>query len=862
MAFSARYESRKIFRHVSALAPGASSVISLSGADAHSAVDSVIRELEAWKVFRVSALPWRADDSGWLLRTFRDKAGVDELSELDQPHSRVALIVDKAQWADAVSLHALVEWSQSLSQATGVVLGATDLSDINEDFHTVADFRINLPPLRISDIATMAVTYRAVHLNPDVCARFLQVTNGDPSLVRDLLDSASEDHWRSNHPYVPVPRRWRTAFEGRTQGDEQLLAAAQAATITSNYEALVALLGGGEGISAAIKSGILQSVPQGRGRVIVFAHSTDLAVARSEAPPAIIRQLHAKASTWFDQYGKHTEALLHHAQSIDENNDELARQMITHGAELASSGDWRQAYAVFHRASLIAHSAELENQANLNAIESLISDSDIPQANQHVQQLTSLNPSAHVDSIRGYLSLHQGHRTDASMLINRSWSELDQASSVDPKLRTRAASRQVLLSLCEWQPSEVVNWARTTTHWALPESPLQSEAHYISLIGEAACTGEIPDLTPLPWETETMAQRRHMAAGWIYLVHDNPFAARQHLSMDAHGKGSERIAAWMDAWRARSYLLMGDLVNAEKAVEKGLARCERYGISFLEPLLLWSASVVAGLRGDWNMASLYSQQVTLSNDAFPIQQIPSAMARLYIAYSRGDSAAMQRAGTFLTQLNATVDTSQPGFWPWRDIWLSHLISSGQLDEAEKTIEESKVRLEPSSVVSARAKLRMSQARLALAHGQQKKGLQLFDESLDMIETLSLPLYSSRVLFDYGQALRRLGKRKLADDLLARASEYFQAMGADNMVARCGRERRAGGLGSRVPSEHGLTPQEKEIASLVAQGNSNNDVAAALFLSPKTVEYHLTRVYRKLGVRNRAELGNELRHLDL
>ncbi|WP_231910136.1 LuxR family transcriptional regulator [Corynebacterium cystitidis] len=809
----------------------------------------------------MSALPWRAHDPGWLVDIMCRKAGVADLSELDQPQVRVVLIVEKVQWADQESLRALLEWSQSISRATAAVVGSTDLSEVNEDFHLLADFRVNLPPLRSSDIAAMAVSRRAVHLRPEVCWKILEVTNGNADLVRDLLDAASEDHWRSTHPYVPVPRRWRTAFEARAQGNTVLINATQAATVTSSYEALVAILGGSEGVTTSIERGILQSVPQGRGRVIAFVHPTDLAVARSSAPPALIRDFHKKASEWFTRHDNSTQALLHRAKSMSSGNDDLAGQMIEHAEKLTSAGHWRQAFEVYHQASVTAQSPVIQDQANLNAIEALIADSDIPQANQHVRQLTSVAPNAHIDSIRGYLALHQGHRSNALNLINRSWSQLDSTESGDTQLRTRAASRQVLLSLCEWQPSEVVRWAQTTSHWALPESPLGSEAHYISLIGTAACTDEIPDLTPLAWETETMAQRRHMAAGWIYLVHDNPFAARQHLSVDAHGKGSERIAAWMDAWRARSYLLLGDLINAENAVERGLARCERYGISFLEPLLLWSASVVAGLRGDQSLMSLYSRQVNLSNDAFPIQQIPSAMARLYIAYSQQDSAAMQRAGTFLSNLSDTVDTAQPGFWPWRDIWASHLVNSGQLDEAEALIGQVGDRIRSAPVVSAQAKLSMSEGRLAFARGQHQTGVAKFDEALDMIETLSLPLYSARVLFDYGQALRRLGKRKLADDLFARASEYFLAMGADNMVARCGRERRAGGLGSRIPSEQGLTPQEKEIATLVAEGSSNKDVATALFLSPKTVEYHLTRVYRKLGVRNRSELGNALRRFD-
>src|SRR5699024_10252653 len=128
-----------------------------------------------------------------------------------------------------------------------------------------------------------------------------------------------------------------------------------------------------------------------------------------------------------------------------------------------------------------------------------------------------------------------------------------------------------------------------------------------------------------------------------------------------------------------------------------------------------------------------------------------------------------------------------------------------------------------------------------------------DEALELIETLTMPSYQARILYEYGRVLRRLGRRRKADEIFARAGDVFAAMGATEFVNRCNRERRAGGLGTRTTGVGGLTPQEEEIAKLVTEGATNREVARELFLSSKTVEYHLTRVYRKLGVRTRNEL---------
>lgn len=102
-------------------------------------------------------------------------------------------------------------------------------------------------------------------------------------------------------------------------------------------------------------------------------------------------------------------------------------------------------------------------------------------------------------------------------------------------------------------------------------------------------------------------------------------------------------------------------------------------------------------------------------------------------------------------------------------------------------------------------------------------------------------------------MRRLGRRARADVVLTAARDGFAAMGATTYVERCDRELKAGGV-HLARSGSRLTPQEEAVSRLVAQGWSNKEVAAELFLSGKTVQYHLTRVYAKLGIRSRTELA--------
>jgi len=104
-------------------------------------------------------------------------------------------------------------------------------------------------------------------------------------------------------------------------------------------------------------------------------------------------------------------------------------------------------------------------------------------------------------------------------------------------------------------------------------------------------------------------------------------------------------------------------------------------------------------------------------------------------------------------------------------------------------------------------------------------------------------------------LRRLGRRRDAAVTLGEAKAAFAALRNPIWVARAEAEERR--LGGRRGSGHELTPTEARVAELAAQGLRNAEIAAQLYVTPKTVEATLSRVYRKLGVRSRTELAGHL-----
>jgi DNA-binding CsgD family transcriptional regulator len=115
-----------------------------------------------------------------------------------------------------------------------------------------------------------------------------------------------------------------------------------------------------------------------------------------------------------------------------------------------------------------------------------------------------------------------------------------------------------------------------------------------------------------------------------------------------------------------------------------------------------------------------------------------------------------------------------------------------------------------------------------------------------------PFEHARTLLALGAAQRRARRRRAARETLEAACASFDALGAALWAAKARRE--LGRIGGRPPSSGELTPAERRVAELVAEGRTNQEVAAALVLSVHTVESALTQAYRKLGVRSRTELA--------
>jgi DNA-binding CsgD family transcriptional regulator len=149
---------------------------------------------------------------------------------------------------------------------------------------------------------------------------------------------------------------------------------------------------------------------------------------------------------------------------------------------------------------------------------------------------------------------------------------------------------------------------------------------------------------------------------------------------------------------------------------------------------------------------------------------------------------------------------------------------------------------------------------ALGLLQRSDGLALLEESAAVLERSQARLELAKSLADLGAALRRERRPSDAREPLRRALELADACSAEALVERVRSELYATGVRPRTTALGGveaLTASERRVAAFAADGQSNRDIAQALFVTPKTVEVHLSNAYRKLGIRSRRELPSAL-----
>jgi DNA-binding CsgD family transcriptional regulator len=189
------------------------------------------------------------------------------------------------------------------------------------------------------------------------------------------------------------------------------------------------------------------------------------------------------------------------------------------------------------------------------------------------------------------------------------------------------------------------------------------------------------------------------------------------------------------------------------------------------------------------------------------------------------------------------------FWSYD---IEALIALGRLAEADKVLTDLFARAEAARNPNAFAIAHRCKGLLRSAGGDAEAAIAEMGVALARHAERPLPLEIGRTLLETGTLERRVKRKSAAKQSLEHALERLEPLGAKLWIARARDELGRVGL-RRSTAGEGLTPAQQRVAELAAAGMSNREIAETLYMSVRTVESHLTKVYQEIGVKGRAQL---------
>ena len=323
-------------------------------------------------------------------------------------------------------------------------------------------------------------------------------------------------------------------------------------------------------------------------------------------------------------------------------------------------------------------------------------------------------------------------------------------------------------------------------------------------------------------------------------------------------RGAESDMMAIAGFLAINHLWRGQLAEAAGEAAEAVERAEQLGGDDVLIIPITVRAVVAAYAGREEAARADAAWVLTAMKNRSSSHVADwpGMTLCFLEESLGKHREALDAldPTFLTAEQMPC-TEQMYAWHLPDV-IEAMVGVGRLDDAERltgALERNGARHDRAWMKSVGARCR---AMLLAARGDVSAAEQTAHRALAEHESLPNPFERARTQLILGQLQRRLRQKNTAATNLAEARQLFEQLGTPLWARRAEAELARTMV---TPSEDlsQLTPSEQRVADMAASGATNKDIAAAMFISPKTVEHNLTKIYRKLQISSRAELGRRM-----
>lgn len=347
---------------------------------------------------------------------------------------------------------------------------------------------------------------------------------------------------------------------------------------------------------------------------------------------------------------------------------------------------------------------------------------------------------------------------------------------------------------------------------------------------------------------------------YLLLWIDDFPAAREQLAIAYQlclDEGDEASRGYVLSNMARLELRSGNWAKAEEHIQECLELFHRSGNQYFAAVAEQQQLWLDAYRGDFE-APLKAAAIDIENGAAtgnPLVELRGRGLRGYCQLAQGDVAAAAEELDRYRALFAVNNAGEPALRQVEGERIEALVAVGRLADAQAALDEYVADSERLGRTACLAGAARAEALLHAARGDVDLAIAAAEKSLALYDTLERRFERARALLTKGQIHRRFKQKSLARRDLSEARAEFIELGARGFAARASDE--VSRVGLRPAASADLTETERQIAELTARGLTSAEVAGQLFLSTKTVSANLTRIYRKLGVRNRAELIAQL-----
>jgi DNA-binding CsgD family transcriptional regulator len=775
------------------------------------------------------------------------------------------VLVDDAQWVDVATSDALIFAVKRLVADSAVVLFAVREGE-ERTFSAPALEYLELRGLQ-PDEAGQLLADAGRSVVPPVVEQLCEATHGNPLALLEVSNALGEEQLAGREPLpdpVPAGPTLERAFMWRAEQlseDSQRALVVAAVSLSDDVETIAAALeslGIDRGVLEPAEDAGLLRLVDGR---LSFRHPLVRSAVFHAAAPSERRNAHRAVADALRER-QDAERLAWHLAGAAIGQDEeaaVALEVAARRAEERSS--YAAAAAALERAAGLTADGEARPRRLQAAADAALRAGRMEDAagllDEPLGQEHDVALKAAALRLRGRIAyLHGRPREAAAGLLEAAnlLEDVDRALAVE--ICTEACSAQLGLGdgagvlaaaerahelVAPLEDPHLHELVALTRGWALCYVGRSDEG--VPLLCDAVSTAATLDPHGLMRFSGAMewldrsrdgyrhacrdvtATRRNGAVGLLpYLLYQQAWHAnRAGLLNEGYAAASEALALAreLDLWLPRTQsLLVLTAITAKRGAE---SEC----LGFAEEVR--PAVEEAGLEGYriWLRHSLG-----------------------LLAVGLGDLDGAARELDAASRAHRALGVHSRGIVPTADLAEVHA-RAGDTGAAAAALADFEASLEPQSPVGLATATR---ARALLATDEELE--RCFERVLFQHERSDDRWALARTQLAYGERLRRAGRRVDAREQLRLALEIFEGQGADAWADRVRAELRASGETIRRRKsweEEALTPQELQIALHVARGMTNREVGAALFLSHKTIEFHLGRIYRKLKMSSRADL---------